>query len=76
VRGRWAVENQLHWYLDVTLRQNDHCLRDEHTAENLALVGKMALDLPRANLSPGSLEVKRECLGWSGTHLEAFAKCV
>ena len=80
VRGHWAVENQLHWHLDVTLRQDAHRLRDEWAAQNLALVRKMALNLLRADTAPGSLKVKRKRLGWSDTHLEALlaqiAKCI
>lgn len=80
VRGHWAVENQLHWHLDVTLHQDAHQLRDQQAAENLALVRKMALNLLRADSSPGSLKLKRKRLGWSDHHLETLlaqiAKCV
>jgi len=80
VRGHWAVENQLHWHLDVTLGQDAHRLRDQRAAENLALVRKMALNLLRADTSRGSLKGKRKRLGWSDTHLDdlltQIAKCV
>jgi len=32
VRGHWAIENQLHWHLDVTLGEDAHRLRDPHAA--------------------------------------------
>lgn len=80
VRGHWAVENQLHWHLDVTLRQDAHRLRDQRAAENVALVRKMALNLLRADPSRGSLKIKRKRLGWNDDYLEALlaqiAKCV
>lgn len=80
VRGHWAVENQLHWHLDVTLHQDAHRLRDQRAAENLALVRKMALNLLRADPSKGSLKIKRKRLGWSNYHLDTLlaqiAKCV
>lgn len=80
VRGHWAVENQLHWHLDVTLGQDAHRLRDQRAAENLALVRKMALNLLRADLSKGSLKLKRKRLGWNDAYLEnllgQIAKCV
>lgn len=80
VRGHWAVENQLHWHLDVTLRQDAHQLRDQRAAENLALVRKMALNLLRADPSKGSLKLKRKRLGWNDELLEnllaQIAKCV
>jgi predicted transposase YbfD/YdcC len=36
VRGHWAIENTLHWCLDVTFREDDSRLRDRHAADNLA----------------------------------------
>ena len=79
VRGHWAVENQLHWHLDVTLGQDAHRLRQQQAAENLALVRKMALNLLRADTTPGSLKVKRKRLGWNDDDLERLiariAKC-
>ena len=80
VRGHWAVENQLHWHLDVTLRQDAHRLRDQRAAENVAVVRKMALNLLRADPSRVSLKIKRKRLGWNDDYLEALltqiAKCV
>ena len=80
VRGHWAVENQLHWHLDVTLRQDAHRLRDQRAAENVAVVCKMALNLLRADPSRVSLKIKRKRLGWNDDYLEALltqiAKCV
>ena len=80
VRGHWAVENQLHWHLDVTLRQDAHRLRDQRAAENVAVVRKMALNLLRADPSRVSLKIKRKRLGWNDDCLEALltqiAKCV
>ena len=80
VRGHWAVENQLHWHLDVTLRQDAHRLRDQRAAENVALVRKMALNLLRTDPSRVSLKIKRKRLGWNDDYLEALtdriAKCV
>ena len=70
VRGHWAVENQLHWHLDVTLGQDAHRLRQPQAAENLALVRKMALNLLRADTTAASLKVKRKRLGWNDHYLE------
>jgi predicted transposase YbfD/YdcC len=69
VRGHWAIENQLHWHLDVTLGEDRHRLRDQRAAENLALVRKMALNLLRADPEPSSLKVKRKRLGWDDAYL-------
>ena len=36
VRAHWAVENALHWVLDVTFREDDSRVRDRPAARNLA----------------------------------------
>ena len=80
MRGHWAVENQLHWHLDVTLGQDAHRLRQQQAAENLSLVRTMALNLLRADTTAVSLKVKRKRLGWNDHYLEdllaRIAKCV
>lgn len=80
VRGHWAIENQVHWHLDVTLGEDAHRLRDQRAAENLALVRKMALNLLRADPEHGSLKVKRKRLGWDDAYLDRLlahlTKCV
>jgi predicted transposase YbfD/YdcC len=47
VRGHWAIENQLHWALDVTFNQDQSHLRKGHGAKNMAVVRHFALNLVR-----------------------------
>ena len=42
VRSHWAVENTLHWVLDVTFREDDSRVRDRTAARNLALLRNRA----------------------------------
>lgn len=42
-RGHWAVENSLHWRLDVTLREDQSRYRDKVGAQNLAVLRKIVL---------------------------------
>lgn len=37
-RNHWAIENQLHWSLDVTFRENDNQTRVGFAAQNLAVI--------------------------------------
>lgn len=43
VRSHWGIENQLHWHLDVTFREDNCRARTGNAAENLAIMRKMVL---------------------------------
>jgi predicted transposase YbfD/YdcC len=59
VRKHWGVENQLHWSLDVTFREDQSRLRTGHGAENFAVLRHIALNLLRQESSLKSLPRKR-----------------
>lgn len=48
-RGHWAIENEQHWVLDVQFGEDAHRARKDHSAENLALVRRMAMNVIRHN---------------------------
>ena len=52
VRGHWGIENQQHWVLDVQFGEDACRTRQDHSAENLALIRRMALNVPRHNGPP------------------------
>jgi len=47
VRSHWAIENNLHWTLDVTFKEDQSRLRTGHGAKNMAVVRHFALNLVR-----------------------------
>ncbi len=47
VRGQWSIENSLHWVLDVVLREDEARIRKDHSAENMAVVRHIAVNLLR-----------------------------
>ena len=60
VRAHWAIENNLHWQLDVSFDE-DHCrLRKDHSARNLALIRRAALNMLKQN--PWKAPIKRKRL--------------
>jgi predicted transposase YbfD/YdcC len=63
VRSHWGIENQVHWVLDVAFREDMSRSRLGHSAENLALLRKVALNLIR-------LEPTRK-IGVKGSRLKA-----
>ncbi len=51
VRGHWGVENNLHWSLDVTFREDDSRARTKNAAQNLATLRRIALNLVKKDRS-------------------------
>ena len=45
VRQHWGIENQQHWVLDVQFREDACRTRNGHSAENLAVIRRMALNV-------------------------------
>ena len=52
VRSHWGIENQQHWILDVQFGEDACRTRKDHSAENLALMRRMALNLLSHNGLP------------------------
>lgn len=49
VRRHWDIENGQHWVLDVQFGEDANRARQHHSAENLALIRRMALNVIRHN---------------------------
>ena len=49
VRQHWGIENQQHWVLDVQFGEDACRTRTDHSAENLAVIRRMALNVLRHN---------------------------
>jgi len=45
VRGHWSIENQQHYVLDVTFREDSNRTRKGYAAQNLALVRRLVVNL-------------------------------
>ncbi|GJD50844.1 ISAs1 family transposase ISAzs5 [Methylobacterium crusticola] len=60
VRGHWAIENSLHWVLDVVFADDQSRLRKGHGAHTMAVVRHFALNLVRT--APPRPEPKRSPL--------------
>lgn len=59
LRRHWGIENNLHWQLDVSFREDENRVSKRHEAENLALVRKLALVLLKQHPSKQSIACKR-----------------
>lgn len=67
VRAHWAIENQLHWVLDVTMREDASTIRKDHAPENLSLLKKIVMNILRTDTSGRkklSLRIRRKRAAW------------
>ena len=72
VREHWAIENRLHWVLDVTFADDQSRLRKGHGARNMATVRHFALNLVRTATDKRSIKSRRKIAGWDPNYLEAL----
>ena len=70
IRSHWAVENALHWVLDVTFREDDSRVCDRTAARNLALLRKIALNIVgRDRTSKASVGARRTKAAWNDSYM-------
>jgi predicted transposase YbfD/YdcC len=65
IREHWAVENNLHWTLDMTFREDEQRKRAGHAAKNFAIVRKIGLNLLKKDSGTESLRSKRLKAAWN-----------
>ena len=67
VRSHWGIENQLHWLIDVTMKEDASTVRKDNAPENLSLLKKIVLNLLRMDTTDtvkSSLRLKRKRAAW------------
>lgn len=76
VRSHWAIENSLHWVMDVVFREDDSRIRAGHGAENMSMIKHVALNKLQAAkpLFKKSMTIKRlrKNAGWDDEALETI----
>jgi predicted transposase YbfD/YdcC len=71
VRGHWRVENELHWVLDVTYREDRNRSRAGHAQANLGVLRRVSLSLLKnTGELKGSVDSRRKQAGWDEATLE------
>ena len=59
LRHHWGIENNMHWQLDVTFKEDHSRVSGRNGAENLALLRRLSLTLLKAHPSKESIAGKR-----------------
>lgn len=71
VRGHWGIENQLHWVLDVTMKEDACPIYRGEAAQILATVRHMALNMLRAEKGKSaSIRRKQKIAAMNSDYLE------
>ena len=74
VRAHRAIENALHWQLDVSFREDAARNRKDNSPGNIAVLRRRALDLVRRDTSKGSLSMGLKRAGWTTHSYAAFSE--
>jgi predicted transposase YbfD/YdcC len=69
VRSHWAVENSLHWVMDMVFRDDECRVRTEHAPANFTTIKHMALNLIRNAPGKDSLRLRRKVAAWDDDFL-------
>jgi predicted transposase YbfD/YdcC len=70
IRSHWGIENSCHWSLDVTYREDESRIRDEHIRENFAWLNRFTLSLLKQHPDRRtSIVMKRRSCGWNENFL-------
>jgi len=70
VRTHWAIENSLHWVLDLAFREDELRVRAGNAPENLALIRKLTHNsLQQEKTLKRGIKTKRLKAGWDRSYL-------
>ena len=72
VRSHWAVENSLHWVLDMVFRDDECRVRTEHAPANFTTIKHMAHNLIRRAPGKDSLRLRRKVAAWDDDFLASL----
>ncbi len=72
VRSHWAVENSLHWIMDMVFRDDECRLRSHHAPANFTTIKHMALNLIRTAPGKDSMRLRRKVAAWDDDFLASL----
>ena len=72
VRSHWAIENSLHWVMDMVFRDDECRVRTDHAPANFTTLKHMAHNLLRKAAGKDSLRSRRKIAAWDDDFLASL----
>jgi predicted transposase YbfD/YdcC len=72
VRSHWAIENCLHWVMDMVFRDDECRIRTDHAPANFTTLRHMAHNLIRKAPGKDSLRLRRKVAAWDDDFLASL----
>ncbi len=69
VRDHWAVENSLHWVMDMSFRDDECRIRTDNAPENFVTLKHMAVNLARRRKGKDSVRLALKTAAWDDEYL-------
>lgn len=72
VRSHWAVENNLHWVMDMIFRDDECRVRTNHAPANFTTIKHMAHNLMQKAPGKDSMRLRRKTASWDDDYLASL----
>jgi predicted transposase YbfD/YdcC len=72
IRSHWAIENSLHWVMDMLFRDDECRVRTNHAPANFTTIKHMAHNLLRKAPGKSSLRSRRKAAAWDDDFLASL----
>lgn len=70
IRSHWAIENKLHWQLDISYGEDGCKVRKDNGAENFSVIRRATLNLLKADKkTKAGIKNKRSKAGWNKAYM-------
>jgi predicted transposase YbfD/YdcC len=72
IRSHWAIENSLHWVMDMVFRDDECRVRTNHAPANFTTIKYMAFNLLKRQAGKQSMRARRKAVGWDDDFLASL----
>ena len=74
VRDHWAIENSLHWVLEMAFKDDESRVRTDQAPENFVTIKHMAANLARKTPGRDSIRLRLKTAAWDDDYLANLIK--